>query len=82
MNALLIATLPDTSLMGMFANNALAPAWEGEFGPLFDASDLLACADWLEARAKPDGGWTHVRERADMTHQAGFLRRAAELRTC
>jgi len=79
----LLVTLPHHGDMGKFQNDRTVPGWEVAYGHRFATADLLACAEGLEARANANTGveWGDIRSRSINYEQAGFLRRAAELRT-
>lgn len=78
----LLVTLPHHSQMGMFENDRSVPAWEAKHGTQWKTEDLLACADRLVESASANRGveWGDTRARHISQSQAGFLRRAAELR--
>jgi hypothetical protein len=79
----LLVTLPHHSQMGMFENDRSAPVWEAKHGSGWATTDLLTCADRLEAGAQANQGveWGDIRARSINRDQARFLRRVAELRT-
>ena len=79
----LLVTLPHHSQMGMFENDRSVPAWEAKHGAGWATADLLTCAARLEAAAQANQGveWGDTRARSINRSQAGFLRRATELRT-
>jgi hypothetical protein len=79
----LLVTLPHHSQMGMFENDRSAPVWEAKHGGAWNTTDLLTCAERLEAAARANQGveWGDTRARSINTSQAGFLRRVAELRS-
>jgi hypothetical protein len=73
----LLVTLPHHSKMGMGGLLISVPTWEAKYGPEWSSSDLLACAEGLEARANANTGveWGDIRSRSINYEQAGFLRR-------
>jgi len=79
----LLVTLPHHGDMGKFQNDRTVPGWEVAYGHRFATEDLLALAAQLEDRAAANQGveWGDTRARAINWASAGFLRRAAELRT-
>ena len=78
----LLITLPDHSEMGMGGLLNSVPAWEAKWGPEWSTTELLACAEGLEARAEANTGveWGDIRARHQNLEMAGFLRRVAALR--
>jgi hypothetical protein len=79
----LLVTLPHHSEMGMMGLVRSVPAWEAKHGGAWATTDLLTCADGLEAQAKANAGveWGDIRSRSINYERAGFLRRVAALRT-
>jgi hypothetical protein len=79
----ILTTLPHHSQMGMFENDRSVPVWEAKHGAGWATTDLLACAERLEAAAQANQGveWGDVRSRSINRDQARFLRRVAELRS-
>jgi hypothetical protein len=79
----LLVSLPHHGEMGKFQNDRSVPPWEATHGSRWTTEDLLTCAAELEGRAGANQGveWGDTRARAINWASAGFLRRAAELRS-
>jgi hypothetical protein len=78
----LLVTLPDHSEMGMGGLVNSVPAWDAKHGPAWSTTELLTCAEGLEARAEANTGveWGDIRSRHQNLEKAHFLRKVAALR--
>jgi len=79
----MLVTLPHHGDMGKFQNDRVIPGWEAAYGHRWATETLLTFAAELEGHARANQGveWGDTRSRAINWASAGFLRRAAELRT-